>query len=410
MGLKIVFFIGLNYLQEESVKMGHKFDMIYIEGPGDVVESFRHWHSKEDVITETSRTFSGQFFDFCRRNKLNTYAVSYCKQMKKEVTDGFYVENRPKLVLNMETGILYHLTQILYGLWIVYIAIRYRPKYLSVTSGVTYWIILSPVKLLGIQIIPQLHNTLWPKGYRPKTLMKRALLALDGLFFRYIATKILCVSPEIKRQIERVSRERRDNIFLFYAQFYRKDFDGIPTIPHNERPFKIVFVGRVERNKGVFDLLDIAEQLREDDVIFDVCGGGAALSELKRLSKIRGLNEIITIHGQLERPQLLTIYAQAQAVIVPTRSDFCEGMPQVIAESILLGRPVITSKLSNALDVVGNAIIEAEPDDVQSYVQAIRRLIYDPVYYESLCINCSPLKEQFLDGKKGLGDVLQYIV
>lgn len=74
-----------------------KFDMIYVEGPGDLVESFRRWNNKEDVITETSRTFSGQLFDFCKSNKLKTYAISYCNDVKQVEVDAFRVENRPKL-------------------------------------------------------------------------------------------------------------------------------------------------------------------------------------------------------------------------------------------------------------------------------------------------------------------------
>ena len=385
-----------------------KFDMIYVEGPGDLVESFRRWNNKEDVITETSRTFSGQLFDFCKSNKLKTYAISYCNDVKQVEVDGFRVENRPKL--SLKKGFFYHIAQVLYGLWVVGIAIRYRPKYLSLTSGVTYWFVLLPVKLLGVQIIPQLHNTLWPKGYPPSSFFKRFLLALDGLFFRYIATKTLCVSPEIRRQLETVSGVNNRPIELFYAQFYRKDFDkSVASTPHQKRPFTIVFVGRVERNKGVFDLLDLAEELKTDGVIFEVCGDGTALDELRKHSEARQLGKVVTIHGQLERPQLLEVYATAHAVIVPTRSDFCEGMPQVVAESVLLGRPVITTRLSNALDVVGNAIVEAQPDDVQSYVRVIRTLLADKAYYESLCQSCGPLREQFLDGKKGLKNVLQAV-
>lgn len=382
-----------------------KFDLIYVEGPGDLVESFRRWNYKEDVISETSKTFSGQFFDFCKSKKLKTYAISYCNDVKQEEAGDFFVENRPKL--GFESGALYHIAQILYGLWIVGLVIRYRPKYLSLTSGVTYWLVLAPVKLLGVKIMPQLHNTLWPKGYPPVSRFKRILLACDGLFFRYFSTVTLCVSPEIKRQIESISTLVNRPVFIFFAQFYREDFDKSKSVRDGCREgFKIIFVGRVERNKGVFDLLDMAEQLKSDGVTFDVCGGGAALDELKKTTYARGLDEIVTIHGMLKRPQLLTVYDKAHAVIVPTKSDFCEGMPQVVAESVLLGRPVITTKLSNALDVVGSAIVEAQPDNVESYVRAIKGLLNNTAHYDLLCQSCEPLREQFLDGKKGLAFIL----
>ena len=43
-----------------------KIDLMYVEGPGDVVEVLRKWHKQEDVLSETSQTFSGQVFDFCK--------------------------------------------------------------------------------------------------------------------------------------------------------------------------------------------------------------------------------------------------------------------------------------------------------------------------------------------------------
>jgi glycogen synthase len=92
---------------------------------------------------------------------------------------------------------------------------------------------------------------------------------------------------------------------------------------------------------------------------------------------------------------------------VPTRSDFCEGLPMVAIEAILLGRPVITSRLSNALDVLTDTIVEAQPDDVQSYVDAVQKLMLDNNFYTKKCQACSNYREPFLDGSQGLTKVLE---
>jgi len=156
-------------------------------------------------------------------------------------------------------------------------------------------------------------------------------------------------------------------------------------------------------------LLDIAERLLNENVKFDICGEGAALDELKLICRQRGLENHVTIHGKLQRIQFLSLYTSAHVVIVPTRSDFCEGMPMVIAEAVLIGRPIITTRLSNAMDVVNGVIVEALPENIDSYIQSIRYLKSNPVYYLSLCRNCLPLRAQFLDGKLGLESVLTNI-
>ena len=95
-------------------------------------------------------------------------------------------------------------------------------------------------------------------------------------------------------------------------------------------------------------------------VIFEVCGDGPALPELKSIVRDQQLGDEIIVHGRLERDALLEVYARSDAVIVPTRSNFTEGMPQVCAEAVLSGIPVITSEVANAFDVIGPATIERQ--------------------------------------------------
>jgi len=383
-----------------------RFDIMYVEGPGDVVESFRLWSNKGDLLSETSRTYSGQFFDFCQANKFKTFVMSYSSEHKKITTDQFHIINVPKTVFG--TGVLYHLTQIVYGIRLIGIAFWLRPRYISLTTGVTYWFMLAPLRLLGIKIIPQLHNCLWPRGHYPNSLLKRILLYLDGWFFRYIACMSLCVSPEIQRQIETITNFHNKPIYQFRAQFNRKDFVGAPPpLSHEFRPFRIVFAGRVEKSKGVFDILKMAEKLHDYSVVFDICGGGSSLGKLKEMSEEVGVNDCVTIHGKLDRVELLQMYASAHVIIVPTRSDFHEGFSMVVAESVLMNRPVICSSVVPAVEVLRDAVVEVPEGNIESYIDVIQKLMTDSAYYELLCKNCQPLKEQFLNGEQGLEGVLQ---
>lgn len=62
---------------------------MYVEGTGDIFEALTRWHKQEDVLTETSKTFSGQVFDFCKKNNLNTLAISAFHQAKRVEVEGF---------------------------------------------------------------------------------------------------------------------------------------------------------------------------------------------------------------------------------------------------------------------------------------------------------------------------------
>jgi glycogen synthase len=384
-----------------------KIDLMYVEGTGDIVEALTRWYKQEDVLSETSKTFSGQVFDFCKKNALNTLAISAFNQHKQVNFDGFSAYSKPKRMFR--GGIGYHLSQILYGLNILATAIRHRPTYLHITNGATHWFMLAPLKLLGIKIFPQFHNTFWAKGYPPTGKIQRLLLKLDAWFLKYIATGAICCSPEIQRQIAEMTHGKSCPTYVFKAQFYRASF-STPPEPKSleEKPFTVIYAGRIERNKGVFDILKIAKKLHNQSVVFHICGDGEALSELIEECKTQELTEYVHIHGRLNRPDLIEIYTLGHVVIVPTRSDFAEGFAMVAAEAILLNRPIITSSIVPALESLNPAAVEAYPENVDSYVNAIQRLIVSKTLLKEKQLACEGLKEQFLDGNQGLANILEY--
>ena len=197
-------------------------------------------------------------------------------------------------------------------------------------------------------------------------------------------------------------------VYVFKAQFYRRNFANLhPPRAHSKKPFVVVFAGRIERNKGVFDILKMADKLRNENITFHICGDGPMLEELKNECALLKLENQVHIHGRLNRPDLLDVYTQGHTVIVPTRSNFSEGFAMVAAEAILLGRVIISSSIVPALELLREASIEARPDEVDCYVAAIQKLATDQILYEQLCAACLPLKEQFLDGKEGLTNILE---
>jgi len=310
--------------------------------------------------------------------------------------------------------VLFHLNQIWYGLSIIASALRFKADVLVVDSGTTHWFVLSLLGLTKIRVVPSLHNSYWACGFVPAGAVKRTIRALDGWFWRHGAGASLCVSPECQRQIETLAHRHNRPVFQFRCQFRPADFESVaPPPPHAQTPFRVLFAGRVEREKGVFDLLEIAEAFKSrsrGQLRIDVCGDGDAFDELKQAIADRGLTEAIVLHGKLKRPELLACYGNSHVVIVPTRSTFCEGMPMVAAEAILTGRPVVTSRLSNALDVLDGALVEAQPDDPVSYVACLRRLMTDADYYHACCRACPTIGRQFYDRDRGLAAAMERVM
>ena len=375
-------------------------DILYCEGPGDIVASYATWKRGGDFTKETAVTFSGQFFEFCRREHLTFHAVSYCARAETVVDDTCTVSNLPRQRIRLPK-IEYELSVFLYAARLLLLALRVRPKVILVASGVTDWVYLAVLRLSGAKIVPILHNTLWPEGFRPKPgLRQRA--------YRFVWQRWVCltlaVSPACARQVQSVAGPVP--VTVFKPSFPAASFVEVSPKDFADTPFRVIFAGRIEENKGVFDILDMAEALPHVD--FSLCGDGDALPDLRRQIDARRLQNVTT-HGKLDRPHLLNRYLEAHVAIVPTRSTFEEGFAMVVAEAILLLRPVISSPVVPAAEVLHSAVLSVPTDDVGCYVDAIRSLSdsRDGGTYSRLVDEAAALRSCILDDSTSLLEVLR---
>jgi glycogen synthase len=380
-------------------------------GPGDVVSAYRDWKGGVRTVSETSITFSSQEFEFFARHQIAFWAVSSHARAEVLQDGENRIENRAKTSRTSAQGWMYHLVQLAYAVSLLRSAKAFRATHAIVDSGTTHWFALWLFRLAGIEVHPNLHNVYWPVGHPPRGAVRRLVLWLDGVVFRSCVRAALGVSPECGRQVAELSRGR--SVFFDYrAQFAPADFGvlGRAPIASPGSTVRIMFAGRVEENKGVFDILAMAEQLRTvrpGRFVFDICGSGDAADELARQVASRGLGSAVKLHGKLLRPDLLKVYGASHLVIVPTRSTFCEGLPQVCAEAVLAGRPVLTSRLSNALEALAGAVVEARENDPADYAEKIAALFDDPERCAALVAATPIVGAQFTDRRFGLTAALE---
>ena len=387
--------------------------IFHATGPIDLIDPHGYWKRNEHCPTQVSITFSSQFEQFCEDIGAEAYIVAYHPR-KDILRDGaFTLENRPKPMPGAR-GVKYHLSEILYGLGLLVTAVRFRADVALMDSGTTYYFVTSLFRLMGIRVIPVLHNTIWPSGFPPTGSVQRAILWLDSLFYRHVATAVIGVSPECTRQVAQLTRGRHAPLYEIRVQFLREYFEQIPAPPpFDQRPFQIMFVGRVDRIKGVFDILEMARKVEASapgQVRWEMCGSGPDLEEVRRRHRDMGLESIVNIPGWTSLPGLVEVFARSHAAIVPTRSSFIEGLPMTVAEAILAGRPVITNPVVPALEVLRPACVAARTDDVDSYVEQVLKLISDREYYESLRRACADLGEPFYDREQGMTAVLKRVI
>lgn len=117
-------------------------------------------------------------------------------------------------------------------------------------------------------------------------------------------------------------------------------------------PIHLLFVGWLEKEKGVYDLLEAVKLLREElDLRLDFVGDGAARANLSNLILSYGLSSVITIHGWKKSETLKDFYKSSDVFVLPS---WIEGLPNALVEAMASGLCVIASNVGNIPEVIKN--------------------------------------------------------
>jgi glycosyltransferase involved in cell wall biosynthesis len=304
-------------------------------------------------------------------------------------------------------GVRYHIAMLAWAFRCVAAIIRFRADGALLTAGQNYFWAFTPLRLFGTRLIASLHCTLWPP-FAPRKRLHRVLNALNGIFFYPFCDHVQSVSEEAAKQVRLTAVRLPGSEARFLATYDPRRFEDVdqPVWPQTGVEFRLLYVGRLTANKGVFDLVRIMEMLEQhhpEKFHLDVCGIGPAEGKLRSVIREAGLDGSIKIHGQCITARLQELYASSHAVVVPTRSDFEEGTPKVAFEAVLNFRPVVMSAACPALADVIDATEEAGVDDVESYVSAILRLAGDRRHYKSKVRGASACRKKHFEEHRSYG-------
>lgn len=369
----------------------------YAAVAGDVRGTFRQWLNGEHDASQLAVTYSGMFFDLCRALRRPGVASYPARTRTYSRQDGIEVVSRP---VRRGRGWRYHWAMLQNARWILREAKRAGASDLIVMDGVTYWFFLLPAYLRGIRIWASFHTVLWSQG-KPPSRLRLVLLQLNGLFLRSCVAGLLAISDDIIEQLQLVCRRELPVAAVFRPTWCRPDFDQLPAPRWEDTVFRVLFVGRVEENKGVLDFVRAAADVVERsprEVKFEICGEGSSKVLVKEAIADLGIARSVELVGHCNRDELLARLGSCHVVVVPTRSDFAEGLNKAAIEAILSKRPlVVSSSVGQAAKLLATAAIEFDGGDAPACARALLQLASSKEFFGSKASAAIAVREHFFD-------------
>lgn len=112
-----------------------------------------------------------------------------------------------------------------------------------------------------------------------------------------------------------------------------------------------MFVGRMDREKGLFDLVECGRYVcnERSDVFFIVAGNGRDLDKLRHKTKRIGIQNRFIFLGQVDKDVLVKLYQNATLFVFPS---YHEGLPGVVLEAMSCGLPIIATDVRGNRDLI----------------------------------------------------------
>jgi glycosyltransferase involved in cell wall biosynthesis len=305
---------------------------------GDAVDQVRRVLSRDDIDHSGPDAFIGDFLRSHRNDEL--LVLCRWRDHDRFSAPGVTAESIP-----MGRGRFVLLRRVWSAARIAVALVRWRPnRILCGCTGELLWVAAAVSALRRAPMVHSRHNEVQSRvrgGWIVSWLDRASLRGCVG---------VACHGPFLVQQIRQlpVPTERVFEFEVDLSEFA----DPMRARPPPEilRSFRkrcdlmFMFVGRIQKDKGVFDLLQaFGAVLGRFKIRLGLVyvGCGKDFVDLKTSVERTGIDAHVMLLGAIPHSQLPDLLRAADVVVAPTRREFPEGRCMVVLESLVLSTPVI---------------------------------------------------------------------
>ena len=156
----------------------------------------------------------------------------------------------------------------------------------------------------------------------------------------YKKLSYICLTDFNREKLLQLKGIRPEQIFVKPNFTWEQERQQINT----ERKEQYLFAARLDELKGIIELLEAWEELRDAAPKLLVCGTGS-LEEWCRTYITDNHLDMVHLMGQIPVEEVKRLLSESKALILPTK--WYEGFPMTIVEAYSVGTPVIGPNMGN---------------------------------------------------------------
>lgn len=373
--------------------------ILFFGGPGDVVGTFNFWVKGQQDQRIPVIAYSSMFYTLCHKLRAKGYVLTESDVQPEVPADGFEFIHTP----HRRGGgrIRYRIDEYKF----------YKSAKRTVEKVDPHVIIASgdiPNALMrafpaSARVVLTMHNAYWPMGQHPSGLRGRRMLTQKTEAMQRLHAGV-CTSPECARQLGILGMRSEaclvetPQILNSFAQDRVRDPDAVAR--------RLVFLGRIEPEKGVFDLLTAFENLAKTvpDLTLDIAGTGSSLTHLEQVASVSRFQDRIIVHGLLAAQEVHDLLRRSDLLICPTRD--VEGLALVVVEASIHNVPSVVSSVVPARELFPGGCAEFQAGDIAGLTESLRGLVSDKVAFAAITQALGSQTERFFDRSLSWGSMM----
>jgi glycosyltransferase involved in cell wall biosynthesis len=234
-----------------------------------------------------------------------------------------------------------------------------------------------------IETLPLLADSFRARGIRSRLWYRRLATALNDSAIRWVVNHGANACDDLAR----IGVDSRKLLPFDWPSFDSPSKWPAKKAPADADAIMLTYVGQITASKGVGDLIEAVAIAKAKGEHYQAnLAGRGDIESFMGLASRRGVADLINFIGQVSRRRVLELMNIGDVVVVASRHEYPEGMPQTIYEGLVSRSPVLVSDhpmFKGRIVPRHNAMIFRAADPHSLY-RTIHDLVHDSALYERL--------------------------